>query len=348
MPDPADCDVDTAAARRAVVEQRLAWLREVAGRAGARGVLLTSRGSFAWATLGGLNHVVVGSERGAVPLLVTHDRAVALAPINEAARIGDEELAGLPVEVEPIPWEAPAGVSAAAQRVAGGGVLGEQDLGDELTAQRSRLAIVEHDRMRALARDVSVVLDALGARVERGMAEHDAAALLASELLRRDVRAPVLLAAADARIERYRHPIPTATRVERRLMLVAVGERHGLHAAATRIVDLEPSSADLARRAAACRGVLDAMADASRPGATLDGVLGAARAAYDEAGFADEWRLHHQGGTIGYAPRERIATPGDATELVAGMAVAWNPSITGTKLEATYLIGESGAEPLPA
>lgn len=349
MADTADRGADASLARRvADVESRSAWLRGVASRRGARGVLLTSRASFAWATLGGLNHVVVGSEAGAVPLLVADDRAVALAPVNEAARVAEEEIAGLPIDVEQIPWEAAADVEAAAERVAGGRVIREGHLGDELTAYRSQLAVLEHERMRALAGDVSGVLDAVTTRVERGMTEHDAAAALASELLRRGIRAPVLLAAADARIERYRHPIPTAMRVERRLMLVAVGERHGLHSAATRIVELEPQTPDLDRRAAACRAVLDAMAAASRPGETLDDVLRAARHAYAETGFADEWRLHHQGGTIGYAPRERIATPGDVMQLVAGMAVAWNPSVTGTKLEATYLVGADGAEPLPA
>lgn len=313
---------------------------------GAAAVLLGSRASFAWATLGGLNHVVVGSEGGAVPLLVSADGAWALAPRNEAARIADEELAGLPIEVHPIPWEDPGAAGAAARALAGDAVLAEHDLGDGLVDRRSRLVAAEHDRMRHLAGDIASTLDALLPDVRRGDTEHAVAGRVAGALLAMGIRTPVLLVAADERIERYRHPIPTDTPVLGRVMAVAVGERWGLHAAVTRIVNLGPPSPEIRRRAAATAEVLDAMRAATRPGSTLDDVLGAARAAYESTGFGEEWRLHHQGGTIGYAPRERIATPGDTTELRAGMAVAWNPSITGTKLEATMIVTDGDAEEL--
>jgi antitoxin VapB len=68
--------------------------------------------------------------------------------------------------------------------------------------------------------------------------------------------------------------------------------------------------------------------------------------AYAEAGFADEWRLHHQGGTAGYEPREYLGLPGGAEVVIAGQAYAWNPSITGTKSEDTILVGEAGNEVL--
>jgi Xaa-Pro dipeptidase len=328
------------------VGTRLEWLRAAAAARSAAGVLVRSRASFAWATLGGLNYVVAGSESGAVPLLVTGDGAWALAPVNEAARIADEETAGLPVEVRSVPWEVPGAAEAEASRIAGGRVLAEAELGDDLIARRSVLMPGEHEELRAIARDVSTALEATCGGVRPGITEAAAAGELAAALMARGVRAPVLLAAADERIDRYRHPIPTDRPVVRRLMLVAVGERRGLHAAATRFVELERPSADMEARMAATQDVLDAMQAASRPGVTLGDVLDAARAAYDETGFGGEWRLHHQGGTIGYAPRERIATPGDRTELAAGMAVAWNPSITGTKLEATFLVARSGAEQL--
>jgi Xaa-Pro aminopeptidase len=91
-------------------------------------------------------------------------------------------------------------------------------------------------------------------------------------------------------------------------------------------------------------GVLQAMIAATRPGATLGAVLEAASQAYEAAGLPGEWRNHHQGGTIGYGPRERVATPGDETRLEAGMALAWNPSVPGGKAEATLLLHDDGPE----
>jgi antitoxin VapB len=126
-------------------------------------------------------------------------------------------------------------------------------------------------------------------------------------------------------------------------MLVLVGERWGLHVAATSIRDLEPPSADLVKRARAVDRVLAAMVDATRDGQTFASVFSAAQKAYRAAGFPDEWRLHHQGGSIGYGARERIAVPGDPTPIRTGMAFAWNPSITGAKVESTFILGEGNA-----
>ncbi len=333
-------------ARAGAVAGRLDTLRALLAERGAGAAVLHSRASFAWLTLGGLNHVVVGSEGGAVPLLVSGDGAWALAPENEAARIADEELTGVPVEVRPVPWEDPGAVAAAARELAGDAILDEGGLDGALVDRRSQLIATEHDRMRELASDIASALDTLLPEVRRGETEHAVAGRVAGALLANGIRAPVLLIAADDRIARYRHPIPTGNPVLGRVMAVAVGERWGLHAAVTRIVNLGPPSPEIRRRAAATGEVLEAMRAATRPGATLDEVLGAARAAYESTGFGDEWRLHHQGGTIGYAPRERIATPGDRTELHAGMAVAWNPSITGTKLEATMIVTDGEPEEL--
>ena len=65
-------------------------------------------------------------------------------------------------------------------------------------------------------------------------------------------------------------------------------------------------------------------------------------------GFPDEWRDHHQGGSIGYQPRERVALPGDTTVIEAGMALAWNPSIAGVKAEDTIVIVDGVARTVTA
>jgi hypothetical protein len=51
---------------------------------------------------------------------------------------------------------------------------------------------------------------------------------------------------------------------------------------------------------------------------------------------------HHQGGTTGYLAREVVATPTATETLAAGMVVAWNPSVPGTKVEDTFVILEDG------
>jgi hypothetical protein len=168
----------------------------------------------------------------------------------------------------------------------------------------------------------------------------DVGALLADE----GARLPVILVAADERISRFRHPIATSNQIRSRVMVVVVAERWGLHVAATQFRELEPLSQQLRERAAAIAQVVDAMREASTVGNTLGDVLAAARAAYAYNGLDNEWTLHHQGGSIGYAARERIAKPDDETPIRPGMAFAWNPSAVGYKAEETLYLDENGGQ----
>lgn len=343
-PPPTAAQPSLPAAERArLFEHRLAQLRRATAEAGAAAVLLETRRNFAWLTVGGLNHVVLETENGAAPLLVTQTAAVVLAPVNEAPRLAEEELPGLPVAVESLDWwDADAPARRARQLNGGREPLREGRLGQPLLDLRSSLAPAEHSRLEWLGGLLARSLGEALAGVHAGLTEHELAADAAGRLAGAGVRAPVVLAAADGRIERFRHPLPTSARIGSRVMLVLVGEAWGLHVALTGLRELEPPSPDLEQRMEACRQVLDAMRGASSPGHTLGDVLEAARAAYRDAGFAEEWRLHHQGGSIGYQGRERIALPGDPTPIRAGMAFAWNPSVRGAKAEETFYLDEGG------
>jgi len=332
----------TADERAQLSAERLDVVRAVLMRRDAAAALLTTRRNFAWLTVGGENHVVLETEHGAAPLLVTRARAMVLAPINEAQRIADEELAGLDsMAIEPSPWHG-AGSAATAERMAGGPVLDDGALEEDLLPARMVLAAPEQRRMVWLgARIVGAVRGALGMG-GMGDGEHEAAAHVVGDLAASGIRAPVVLAAADGRIERYRHPLPTAAPVRRRLMLAVVVERWGLHVAWTAIRELRSPDRELKRRVEATAGIEDRMRAATKIGATLGEVLAEARRAYAVAGYPGEWKLHHQGGAIGYRGRERIAVPGDPTRIQPRMAFAWNPSIAGAKAETTFLLAADG------
>jgi Xaa-Pro aminopeptidase len=131
-------------------------------------------------------------------------------------------------------------------------------------------------------------------------------------------------------------------------MLVLCGRRYGLVCSLTRLVHFGSLPEELRRKAEAVAHIDAAFLTATRPGRSLGQVFAEAQSAYAGAGFADEWRLHHQGGPAAYEPREVIATPDSDFLIAAGQAYAWNPSITGTKSEDTFLVGQSGNEVISA
>ncbi|MGH2427887.1 MAG: M24 family metallopeptidase [Candidatus Limnocylindria bacterium] len=329
---------ESSPARLSEVHRRLQAVRALLDEADGAGVVLGLRRNFAWLTGGGANHVVVASEDGAASILVTRDETVVLAPVNEAARIEAEELAGLPIEVAPVPWHEPDALEDEARRRTPGSLLDEMALEPELARLRSQLSPFDHHRLMAIAVGACQAMAQTLDTLQPMDTEDQAAGRLLGALAAMGLRAPVLLAAADERITRYRHPLPTATPVRQRLMIVLVAERWGLHVALTRSRAFEPPSAELARRMDAVETIQESMHRATRATSTLGDVMAAARLAYEASGFPDEWHLHHQGGVIGYQPRERIAVPGDPTPIRPGMAFAWNPSISGAKAEETVLL----------
>lgn len=155
----------------------------------------------------------------------------------------------------------------------------------------------------------------------------------------------MLLVASDERIARYGHPLPTSNRVRSSLIVVVVAERSGINVALTRLgwLDGQPD-AETRRRFDACTRIFKAFRAATVPGRSLAEMLADGIAAYAETGYPQEPRLHHQGGTIAYQPREVLATLDSHVRIETSMAFAWNPSITGTKAEDTFLLRADGPE----
>jgi Xaa-Pro aminopeptidase len=132
-------------------------------------------------------------------------------------------------------------------------------------------------------------------------------------------------------------------------MAVVVGERHGLHAAATRLASAGRLSREVAAARRAAADVEAAVMAATRAGARYGEVLRALADGYARAGHDGAWREHYQGGPIGYRQREFEIVPGQTesrwfdTTIPTGSAVAWNPSVAGGgKCEDTYLVENGG------
>jgi antitoxin VapB len=130
--------------------------------------------------------------------------------------------------------------------------------------------------------------------------------------------------------------------------MVTCAKRHGLIASLSRIVCIGDVPDELKSKMEAAAYVNACLLDATRPGATGANLYAAASNAYAEKGFAGEINLHHQGGAAGYKTREWVAHPQSAEVVQADQAFAWNPSITGTKVEETCITTTDGIEIITA
>jgi Xaa-Pro aminopeptidase len=283
-------------------------------------------------------------------LLVTAERTCLLADNIESRRFMEEELIGLPIEPIEYPWHDPGAQAAAIERLVGAGRVGadagaaDVSIGDAVAAARRPLLPAEVARYELHGRSTTQITENICRAIEPGMTEDDVAAMLYERFARVNVRVPVCLIAADARIDARRHPICKGRPIEERVMVVVCAEAGGLWANLTRLVSFEPLDGERKiRHRAVCQ--VDATANAAtRPGRAFSDIFADIVAEYDRQGFADEWQRHHQGGSTGYQGRVTFATPTCAAVAGVDQAFAWNPSITGTKCEDTMLVGEAGFE----
>jgi antitoxin VapB len=314
------------------------------------GILLNRVDNFAWYTGGGECHVNTAAETGVGALLVRRDGATLITNNVEQPRLMEEELGGLGLAQEIRPWwqddlgpivqQLAPDQKIACDTDVPGTIFAAADIG----RLRWSLTPEEVRRYRALGKEVGEAIGEACMTVQPGMSEHEVAAALAAEHLRRGIQPIVVLIAADERLLKYRHPIPTGSKIRRAVMLVVCGRRSGLIVSTTRVVHFGPVPAELARKHAAIIAVDAAFIAATRVGARIGDVFKAGLDAYAAQGFPEEWKLHHQGGPTGYAARDYRAIESSDDVVLPNQAFAWNPSITGTKSEDTIIATPDGPE----
>ena len=262
----------------------------------------------------------------------------------EAPRQADEEIGDLPIEVHQEMWhdEDREGMAKAVlgdARVASDGAwpAGSANEAKALARLRWQLLEPEIERYRWVGKETAVCLRETAQEIEPGMTEHEIAGLLGGKLLARGITPAVLLIATDERCYRYRHPIPTEKKLERHAMLVIGARRWGLGVSATRMVHFGEPDAELRRRHEAVCKVDACLIRETQVGAAVKDIFARAVEMYETTGYAEEWKLHHQGGATGYAPRDYRGGFGSEEVVLEGQAFAWNPSITGTKSEDTII-----------
>jgi antitoxin VapB len=300
--------------------------------------------SFAWATGGKSSYINTASSNGLASLLITRDRRYVVTNNIEMPRIAHEEgLLEAGWEFVAPEWhtaESPiADLTRGLRLAADGCEAGALDVSGPLARLRANLLPVEVERFRQLGRICAEAMNAAIYAVQPGMSEQEIAALLAYETQRRGAQAIVNLIATDERIFRYRHPLPTDKKLDRYAMLVMCGRKWGLVCSVTRLVHFGSLPEELRRKQAALAVVDATYMAGTRPNTKLGDIVAQAQESYRLGGFADEWRLHHQGGPAGYEAREYLGAPGSQDEVHENQVFAWNPSITGTKMEDSVLVG---------
>ncbi len=325
-------------------------------------VLLNAQHNFAWLTGGGSNGVDRSRENGVASLLVTRDgNRYVLASVIEIERIIEEELSVEGFDPIDFPWQGEKAKSSLiiekAKAVLESGAKIASDLAisaaipvieNKIAACRYQLTSNEIDRYRLLGSDAGSSIRRVIDNLSHGETEIEIAERMRHDLALGGMTSVVTLVAADERISRFRHPIPTVNSWKKTLLMVTCAKRLGLIVSLSRIVCVGGVPDELRKKTEATALVNAHMLDATRPGSTGSDIYFSAAKAYAESGFALEIDLHHQGGAAGYKTRDWVAHPQSNEVVNLDQAFAWNPSITGTKVEETVITTENGVDTITA
>jgi Xaa-Pro aminopeptidase len=333
------------------IKEKERRVRDFLRSKGLKALLLKRQANFSWMTCGGLNLVGITTEMGATSLLITENSKFVISNNIEAPRMIEEE--GLEKQgfvVKTFPWHEDQETFIVKDLVGDGPVGCDAPfpntvmVAEEVAKLRYSLTSEEVDRYRWLGEKASLALEKTVMRAKKGEKESAVVGRLCKELWKDRIDPITLMSAADDRISRFRHSIPTERKIEKYLMVSVNARKWGLIVSLTRFVYFGRLPKELKEKYKATVFIDCTFMAHTRPGIPVRDVLKKGIDAYKEKGYPEEWRLHHQGGSIGYTGRDyrtNFKTPDLVQE---NQAFTWNPSITGTKSEDTILATSKGPE----
>ncbi|MBM4306993.1 MAG: M24 family metallopeptidase, partial [Deltaproteobacteria bacterium] len=133
-------------------------------------------------------------------------------------------------------------------------------------------------------------------------------------------------------------------KIQKLLMISVNARKWGLIVSLTRFVHFGKIPRELKKKYEANVFIDCTMMAHTQPGTPAKEIFQKGIEAYRGKGYPEEWKCHHQGGSIGYTGRDYRANSNTPDIIQENQAFTWNPSLTGTKSEDTILATLNGPE----
>lgn len=307
------------------------------------GIYLKKRSNFSWLTAGGQNAVSIATEMGVAGLLIMPNKEYAISNNIEATRMEKEELLGdQGYEIRSFPWHEDQEVDLL--RELGGSRIGSDhtldglsDISAKISPLRYSLTPWEVARYKKAGALNAQAAEDAAATIEPGDTECEVIGRVQERLWANRLDPVVTMCAADERIADYRHPIATEKKIRKRVMLSVTARKWGLIVSSTRFVQFGRLPEEIAEKYRINVEIDCIMMANTIPGKPAVEAYNKGIEAYEKYGYPDEWRLHHQGGAVGYVARDYKVTSETREIVQENQGFAWNPSITGCKSEDTIV-----------
>jgi Xaa-Pro aminopeptidase len=334
------------------IAAKLQLMRNALSETQATGIRLRGTDWFAWATAGGSNTVLLAAETGVAEVLVTEAEAWILSDEIEAQRLQDEQLPQQnhhnleeSYKIYINPWAEFCDRESFVREATKDGIIlsdrptqAEFPLPKSLITHKQVMSPGELERYRQVGQLASCAMTEVLSVAQPTWTESQLAGAGAQALWAKGLQPLLILAAGERRLPLYRNPLPSQEAIQRQAMLVFCARGYGLMISLTRFVCFGSLSAQDQKLHQTVADIEAVALQKSQLGTPLSDIYNSLAQAYEQQGFGGAIREHHQGGTAGYQVRELIATPAISDRLAANMVLAWNPSLSGAKIEDTFVL----------
>jgi Xaa-Pro dipeptidase len=312
------------------------------------GVLVSRRDNFAWLTAGGDNHVLINTEFGVGHLLITRDKQYLLSFSMDGDRLLDEEIPGQGYQTVMQRWyqgdPRQNAFSLAGERLAADTVLaGAQDISAEISLLHGPLTELELQRCRWLGRQTGLLLEAIAHWIKPGMAESEIGRYIQATFAVNNIDVDVVIVGSDERLDRYRHPLPSAKPLKQYALIHPAARRWGLHANVNRCLSFGEPPERIRRAHLAAATIEGRVLAMLKPGLAFADILAQEKRWFAELGYPDEWELHFQGGPTGYIVGDPARCFTD-DRVITNQAFDWFITVNGIQVEELSLLTEQGFE----
>lgn len=312
-------------------------------------ILLRRHCNFSWLTCGGINYVSIATEIGSAPLLITADKEYVVCNNIEATRMEKEEnLLEQGYMIKSFKWYENKEGDIIKEIVKSGKIGCDSsypetiDISKEINTLRYSLTPWEIERYKELGYYASKAVEETAQTIKPGNKECEVVGRLAERLWANRLDYITTFCAADERIDNFRHPIPTEKKINKRVMLCVNARKWGLIVTLTRFVQFGKIPEELRKKYDANVYIDCVLMANTIPGQPAVEAFKKGLEAYKEMGYPEEYKLHHQGGSIGYNGRD-YKVNFQTTEIIQeNQAFSWNPSISGSKSEDVMLATSDG------
>lgn len=305
--------------------------------------------NFGWLTCGGINYIGI-ADLGNCGLLVTHEQIYAITNNIEASRMIEEEhLKELGIKMLYDTWYHEDFEVDTIKEICAEGIVGSdysnsfsKNIANKIQPLRFSLTEEEVERYKIGGRLFSWAIEETIASTQPGDTEIEIAGRLSHAIRKSGLQVVTIMCASDDRIYTYKHPIPTDKKVRERVQLGGNMRYKGLTICCTRFVNFVKVTEELKAQYNNNLEIDCTLIQNSMPGNSYQKPFLAAKNAYEELGYAEEFDKHHLGGPIGYVPRDYRISFSHHGIISVNQAFCWNPSISGTKSEDTFIATADG------